>query len=342
MLRSTGVVLVALVVAVAIGSFSGAGLASAQTLTSQPADRLTCGDWKIDVGISATDLTAEKKAELKPIFEGFAKEIKAAKDAFDEKAKPTAEKIKAMRDAARQNGTMKDLLNQDDYKALQAEMGKTQAEETKASAARHDRILDEVLKALTPSQKRRFMMRAGLASQDPKRILQSRAAIVIDQWAAGVELTDPQYDQLMTKIAAMIEKHDADVAETKETNQLKVREWWQSLDKKMREFIEDSLTGDQKKQAAATRLDRFQRTTASITDRVAKSIDRLDPTADQKERAAALAAAAREAMLKLEPEDQDAWGKLYARLRGDVDRLLTEEQRTKRDKPIEIGPKLAP
>jgi hypothetical protein len=270
------------------------------------------------------------------MFEGFAKEIKAAKDAFDVKAKPTGEKIKAMHDDARKNGTMKDLLGKDEYKTLQAEMGKMLEEEKKASAARHDRMFDEVIKALTPSQKRRFLMKSGLASQDPKRILQSRAALMLDQWAAGVELSDEKYDQLMTKLVEMIEKQDANVAEAHETDNVKVRDWWMQFTKKVRQYVESQLTEAEIKQAAATRLDHFQKTTVSITDMVAKSIERLDPTADQKQKAAALATEARDKMLKIEPEDAEAWGKVYQQLRTDVDKLLTEEQKTKRDTPTMI------
>ena len=135
----------------------------------------------------------------------------------------------------------------------------------------------------------------------------------------------------------MIEKHEADVAQAKDTDRDQINSWWQSLDKRMREAIEGYLTDDQKKQAAANRIDRFQKVAASMTDAVARFIDRLDPTQDQKDRAAHLAATARESMLKFDPEDREIYYKLYAQLRADVDALLTDKQRAMRDTPVQLG-----
>ena len=88
---------------------------------------------------------------------------------------------------------------------------------------------------------------------------QSQAAIVLEHWAPGIELTDAQYDQILAKLVAKIKEYDATLAETKEADPLKRQEWWQSTDKRMREIIESVLSAEQKEQASANRLDRFRK-----------------------------------------------------------------------------------
>ena len=70
-----------------------------------------------------------------------------------------------------------------------------------------------------------------------------------------------------------------------------------------------------------------------MSDAAVKSIDRAEPTDAQKRKAAELAAAAREAMLKLDADDSNAYP-LYVQLRKDIEELLTADQKEKLKAPI--------
>ena len=312
--------------------------ASAQDVPRGPADdRLTSGDLYTDSALAALSpemlrmtgdeqlrLTDDQRAKIRAAFATVAKEITDLQEPLKAKYKPVTEKMSAMRNAAK---GPKALADDPDYKMLQDEVAKLTAEWAKTDATRHDRLDAELAKILTPLQMRKVRARSGVGSKDPVVRIRSRAVQAIDPYLPSVELGDKQYDQMLARLVPMIEKYDADLAKSNETDPEKLRAWAATLTKNLRDAIDSLLTDAQRKQAAANRAEQLKKKVLAFADMMAKWFDNLNPTADQKQKLAAIVAAVREAMLKLEFDDRRGMEKLAKQAYEDFQKLLTDDQK---------------
>ena len=321
-----------LLTAVAVLLCVGAN-ASAQVVLQapQPAAGASSGDTYIDQALnqSQMQLTGDEKTKLKAMFAAVAGEFK---DQLD----PIQTKIRAL-DAKTYDMHKKGQDADPEFKAAFDERSKLYPDLYKLTGKRHERLMAELPKILTNSQLRMVETRVGLHGTNPAGFHRALAIQAIDAYAPKVDLTNAQYDQLMAKLVPMIDKYYADLAAANGATAEEKQAWMTTLNKNMQDVVAGVLTNEQKKQAAANRAERNQNVVKQLTDGVVKSIDRADPTDDQKRKAAALAATAREAMLKLNPGSPDYY-KLYTQLRQDVEQLLTQDQRDKLQAPAPLTP----
>lgn len=351
-----------ILVAVVIGQTALFSAAASAAPASQQAPPPLKGDFILITALRNANLTDDQLFKVAPVMEAGDKDMQSLL-----KERQTAPLLKELTDTvaavkAAGGNPGRDPKVQELQKKFAEFLQTNQKDFDKQEADIRNKTMAEILPLLGEEQQRivklRVLQRTAIhdarGAGFPDGFLPGMEEEYLLAWARGIDLSPEQHDKAIAALKPLLDKYKDFMKEkgnliTQLPEDLRKNLASPEAQKAMAELadkrhvemkpmlenirlaVEAVLTPEQKAQVVRNREAQTKPSVQTIVDRAVAEIEKGGLTDQQKQKAKELADAARDAMLKLDPEDWGAppFSKIYRKLTDDLHQLLTEEQKAK-------------